>query len=108
MRRWSYPSIVNSADRAIIDGWISEAPDYRKVETEPLEECVGWRSRAIEDGELMFEELEEDAEKPLLHELAAWCGQHTKRAGKPPVKVRHDEESAPLPLPSRISGRVTR
>lgn len=99
---------MNSADRATIDGWINEAPDYRKVESEPLEECVGWRSRAIEDGELMFEEVEEDADEPLLKELAAWCGQHTKRAGKPPVKVRHDEESAPLGHLSRVSGRLTR
>lgn len=88
--------MIASSDRATIDGWIDEAPEYRKVETEPLEESVGWRSRAIEDGELMFEELEVDAEQPLLRELAAWCGQHTKRAGKPPVKVRHDEEPVPL------------
>lgn len=88
--------MIASADRAKIDGWISEAPDYRKVETEPLEECVGWESRAIEDGEIMFEEVEEDADEPLLRELAAWCERHTKVSARPPVKAGRAEEREPL------------
>jgi hypothetical protein len=88
--------VIASSDRAKIDGWISEAPDYRKVETEPLEHDIGWESRAIEDGEIVFEETEMDADEPLLQRLAAWCEQHTKRAVKPPVKVGRGEEREPL------------
>lgn len=87
--------MIAAADRERIDGWINEAPDYRKVETEPLEESVGWESRAIEDGEVVFEELEEDAEEPQLRQLAAWCERHTKRRAKPPVKAVRVAEREP-------------
>jgi hypothetical protein len=106
-QEWSYPSIViapanrpqvhliASADRAKIDRWIAEAPDFRKVETEALASDA-WESRALEDGQVVFEEVEVDADTPILRRLAAWCEQQTKRLAKPPVKAGRAAEPAPL------------
>jgi hypothetical protein len=55
-------------------------------ETEPLANDA-WESRAVEDGQIVFEEVEVDADEPVLHRLASWCEQHTKAPAKPPVKA---------------------
>lgn len=87
--------LIASADRARIDRWIAESPDFRKVETEPLANDA-WESRALEDGQVMFEEVEVDADSPIMRRLAAWCDQQTKRVAKPPVKTSRAIEPAPL------------
>ena len=87
--------LIASADRARIDRWIAEAPEFRKVETEPLANDA-WESRAIEDGQIAFEEVEVDTDAPIMRRLAAWCEQQTKRLIKPPVKTGSVPEPAPL------------
>jgi hypothetical protein len=87
--------LIATADRAKIDRWIAEAPDFRKVETEPLANDA-WESRALEDGQIVFEEVEVDADTPILRRLAAWCEQQTKPLVKPPVKTGRASEPAPL------------
>ena len=87
--------LIAAADRARIDGWIAEAPDFRKVETEPLANDA-WESRAMEDGQVVFEEVEVDVDTPILRRLAAWCEQQTKRVVKPPVKAGRAAEPALL------------
>jgi len=87
--------LIAAADRAKIDRWIAEAPDFRKVETEPLANDA-WQSRAMEDGQIVFEEVEVEADTPILRRLAAWCEQQTKRLVKPPVKTGRASEPAPL------------
>ena len=73
--------------RAKIDDWINEAPEFRKIETEPLASDA-WEIRALEDGQIVFEDAEVDTDEPILYRLAAWCEQHTKPSAKPPVKAR--------------------
>ncbi len=69
-----------------IDNWVDEAPEFRKVESEPLANDA-WESRAIEDGQIVFEEVDIDTDQPVLNLLAAWCAQHTKVEPRPPVKT---------------------
>lgn len=87
--------VIAPSNRAKIDNWINEAPEYRKVETEPLANDA-WESRAVEDGQIVFEEVEVDADEPVLHRLAHWCEQHTKNVAKPPVKAKPATEPFPL------------
>ena len=86
--------VIAPANRAKIDNWINEAPEFRKVETEPLANDA-WESRAVEDGQIVFEEVEVDEDQPALHRLAAWCEQHTKTVAKPPVKAGGLPERVP-------------
>ena len=87
--------MIAPSNRAKIDNWINEAPEFRKVETEPLANDA-WESRAIEDGQIVFEEVEVDVDLPMLRKLADWCAEHTKIPVKPPVKARVENERPPL------------
>jgi hypothetical protein len=86
--------VIAPSNRAKIDNWINEAPEFRTVETEPLANDA-WESRAIEDGQIVFEEVEVDADEPVLHRLASWCEQHTKIPAKPLVKAGTAAERLP-------------
>jgi hypothetical protein len=88
--------VIDPANRAKIDNWINEAPEFRKVETEPLANDA-FEIRALEDGQIVFEDAEVDTDEPVLRRLANWCEQHTKLPAKPPVKAG----AAPEPLPLR-------
>lgn len=90
--------MIDPANRAKIDRWISEAPEFRRVEVEPLASDA-WEIRVIEDGQLVFENAEVDTDEPLLRRVANWCEQHTKVDGKGPVKAG----SAPERPPARRS-----
>jgi len=87
--------VIDPANRAKIDNWINEAPEFRKVETEPLANDA-FEIRAVEDGQVVFEDAEVDTDEPLLRRLANWCEQHTKLPVKPPVKAGVAAERAPL------------
>ena len=87
--------MIAPSNRAKIDGWINEAPEFRKVETEPLANDA-WESRAVEDGQIVFEEVEVDVDSPILRRLALWCEEHTKTLAKPPVKAGTAPERMPL------------
>jgi hypothetical protein len=87
--------VIAPANRAKIDDWINEAPEFRKVETEPLANDA-WEIRALEDGQIVFEDAEVDTDEPVLHRLASWCERHTKLSAKPPVKARDAHERMPL------------
>ena len=78
--------MIAPSNRAKIDGWINEAPEFRKVETEPLANDA-WESRAVEDGQIVFEEVEVEVDSPILRKLADWCEQHTRPVPKPLVKA---------------------
>ena len=78
--------MIDPANRAKIDRWINEAPEFRKVETEPLANDA-FEIRAFEDGQVVFEYAEVDTDEPLLRRLANWCEQHTKIPARPPVKA---------------------
>jgi hypothetical protein len=96
----AHTHLIAPANRVKIDNWINEAPELRKVETEPLANDA-WESRAIEDGQILFEDVEVDADTPLLRRLAAWCEEHTKHPVKkhpvkPLVKVGRAAEPATL------------
>ena len=81
--------------RIKIDNWINEAPEFRKVECEPLANDA-WESRAIEDGQIVFEEVDVDTDEPILRRLAAWCEEHMNASAKPLVKTSGEPPSAPL------------
>lgn len=87
--------MIAPPNRAKIDGWINEAPEFRKVETEPLANDA-WESRCVEDGQIVFEEVEVDVDSPILRRLAMWCEEHTKTPAKPPVKAGAIPERMPL------------
>jgi hypothetical protein len=86
--------VLAPATRAKIENWINEAPEFRKVETEPLANDA-WETKAIEDGQVVFEEVDVETDEPVLNRLAAWCELHTKISAKPPVKTVGALESAP-------------
>lgn len=88
--------MIAPANRAKIDAWINEAPEFRKVETEPLANDA-WEIRALEDGQVVFEDAEVDTDEPVLRRLANWCEAHTKPVAKPPVKAGHARERESLP-----------
>jgi hypothetical protein len=87
--------VIAPANRAKIDAWISEAPEYRKVETEPLANDA-WEIRVLEDGQIVFADAEVDTDQPTLHRVASWCAQHTANTVKPPVKAGLPREQVPL------------
>lgn len=78
--------MIAAANRAKIENWINEAPEFRRVETEPLANDA-FEIRAIEDGQIVFEDAEVDTDEPILRRLADWCEQHMKRPARPPVKA---------------------
>ncbi len=78
--------VIAPSVRATIDGWISEAPELRRIETEPLANDA-WEIRAIEDGQVVFEYAEVDSDEPVLFRLAVWCEQHTQQPLKPLAKT---------------------
>ena len=81
-----YPSI-----QASIDNWINQAPDVRRIESEPLANDV-WETRAIEGGQVVYEEVDLDTDTPVLSSLAAWCERQTKIEARPPVKTAGSDE----------------
>ena len=87
--------VIAPANRAKIDDWINEAPEFRRVETEPLANDA-WEIRAIEDGQVVFADAEVDTDVPTLHRVASWCEQHTQRPIKAPVKAGAAAERLPL------------
>ncbi|HYP78561.1 MAG TPA: hypothetical protein VER12_21460 [Polyangiaceae bacterium] len=78
--------VLHPSTKAKIDAWIDEAPEFRRVETEPLANDA-WESRAIEDGQVVFEEVDVETDEPVLRRLAEWCARHTGSAPRPPVKA---------------------
>ena len=78
--------MIAPVNRAKIDAWINEAPEFRTVETEPLASDA-WEIRALEDGQIVFEDAEVETDAPVLRRLANWCEQHMKPVAKPPVKA---------------------
>ena len=92
--------MIAPANRAKIENWINEAPELRTVETEPLANDA-FEIRALEDGQIVFQDAEVDTDEPILRRLANWCEQHTKPSAKPPVKAG----AAPEPLLRRWANR---
>ncbi len=78
--------MLHPSTKQKIDNWINEAPEFRRVESEPLANDV-WESKAIEDGQIVYEEVDLDTDEPVLFQLADWCERHTKFEPRPPVKA---------------------
>jgi hypothetical protein len=78
--------VLHPSTKQKIDRWIDEAPEFRRVESEPLANDV-WESRALEDGQVVYEEVDLDTDEPVLLKLADWCERQTKVEPRPPVKV---------------------
>lgn len=78
--------MLHASTKAKIQRWIDQAPEFRRVESEPLSSDA-WESKAIEDGQVVYEEIELDTDEPVLYRLAAWCEQHSKIDPRPPVKA---------------------
>ena len=95
--------MLHPSTKAKIDRWIEEAPEFRRVQSEPLAQDA-WESKALEDDQIVFEEVELDTDEPTLYKLAAWCERQlqSKIELRPPVKA-----SVP-PLPSTASGSTRR
>ena len=92
--------MLHPSTKAKIEQWIAESPEFRRVESEPLSQDA-WETKALEDGQVVFEEVELDTDEPVLYKLARWCEQHTKLELRPPVKA-----NAP-PMPTSVTA-VTR
>ena len=78
--------VIAPANRTKIENWINEAPELRRVEAEPLANDA-FEIRALEDGQIVFEDAEVDTDEPTLRRLADWCEKHTKPRVKPLVKA---------------------
>lgn len=78
--------MLHPATKASIDRWVNEAPEFRRVESEPLANDA-WESKAIEDGDVVFEEVDLDTDTPVLRLLAAWCDQQRQLEARPLVKA---------------------
>ena len=78
--------MLHPSTKAKIDRWIDEAPEFRRVECEPLSNDA-WESKAIEDGQVVYEEVDLDTDQPILRQLAAWCEQHTQAEPRPLAKT---------------------
>jgi len=86
-RRMELPSMVLHASvKASIDRWVNESPEFRRVESEPLANDA-WETKAIEDGAVVFEEVELDTDEPLMRLLAAWCDRQPKLEPRPLAKA---------------------
>jgi len=92
--------VLHPSTKATLDQWIEEAPEFRRIECEPLAQDA-WEARALEDGQVVYEEVELDTDEPTLYKLAAWCKQHTKLEPRPPVKAG----AQALPMPASASTR---
>ena len=90
--------VLHPTTKAKIDAWIEQAPEFRRVETEPLANDA-WESRALEDGQIVFEEVDVDSDEPVLRRLAEWCAQQTKLTPRPPAKA-----SAVVDEPAKRAG----
>lgn len=84
-----HPSI-----KAKIDRWLSEAPAARRIESAPLANDV-WETKALEDGQVLYEEVDLDTDAPVLNLLAAWCERQERTAPRPPVKAMAAIERQP-------------
>ena len=84
--------MIHPSNRAKIDQWINEAPEFRRVESEPLANDA-WETKALEDGQVVYEEVDIDTDEPILSKLAAWCERQTKLAPRPPVKTTGDTDA---------------
>lgn len=87
--------VIAPVNRAKIDNWINEEPEFRNVETEPLANDP-WEIRAIEDGQIVFEDAEVDIDEPILLRLADWFERQTRPLVKPPVKAGAAQEQLSL------------
>jgi hypothetical protein len=83
--------VLHPSIQASIDNWINQAPDFRRIESEPLANDV-WETRAIEGGQVVYEEVDLDTDTPVLSSLAAWCERQTKIEPRPPVKTTGTDE----------------
>jgi hypothetical protein len=83
--------VLHPSTTAKIDRWLKEAPQLRRIESLPLANDA-WETRALEGGQLVFEEVEVETDEPVLYQLAAWCDRQTKIQPRPPVKA-----NGPLP-----------
>ncbi len=78
--------MLHPSTKASIDRWVNESPEFRRVETEPLANDA-WESKAIEDGAVLFEEVDLETDEPVLRLLAAWCERQPKLEPRPLVKT---------------------
>jgi hypothetical protein len=78
--------VPTDENRARIDEWIAAAPDSRVVETDRQGER--WTTKALEDGEVRYEETEFGRDVPELNLLARWCERQVlKVEPRPPAKT---------------------
>jgi hypothetical protein len=85
--------VLHPSTKASIDRWVNESPEFRRVEITPLANDA-WESRAIEDGAVLFEEVDVDTDEPVLRLLAAWCDRQPKLEPRPLVKAGAIAEAA--------------
>jgi len=95
--------VLHPSTKAKIDRWIEEAPEFRRVESEPLAQDA-WESKALEDDQIVFEEVELDTDEPTLYKLAAWC----ERQMQSKIELRPPVKASVAPLPSTASGSTRR
>jgi len=95
--------VLHPSTRAKIERWIEEAPEFRRVESEPLSNDA-WESRALEDGQVVFEEIELETDEPVLYRLAEWCERQIKILPRPPVKA-YDAAASHAPARSATKNR---
>ena len=95
--------MLHPSTKAKIDRWINEAPEFRRVESEPLANDA-WESKAIEDGAVVFEEVDLETDEPVLRLLAAWCDKQPKLEPRPLAKAGSSSDLSNSDLPAARTG----
>ena len=93
--------MLHPSTKASIDRWVNESPEFRRVESEPLANDV-WETKALEDGAVVFEEVDLDTDEPVLYSLAAWCDRQPKLEPRPLAKTGALAEPSALRTGSKI------
>lgn len=78
--------MLHPSVKAKIDNWINESPEFRRVETTPLASDA-WESKAIEDGAVLYEEVDVETDEPILRLLAEWCERQPRLEPRPLAKA---------------------
>ncbi len=78
--------------QARIDSWINQAPEARRIESVPLANDA-WETKAIEDGRVVYEEVDLETDAPLLNLLALWCERQETPQPRPLAKAKAAPDS---------------
>lgn len=94
--------VIHPSIQARIDHWLNQAPDARRIESVPLANDA-WETKALEDGRVVYEEVDLETDTPILNLLALWCERQETPHPRPLAKAKAapDSDGRPRTASSR-------